>query len=94
MEATLAIMAARPLYCALPEGLMTTHQRAREVAAEGARHEKTRLFLNDRGIWRAPAGGHTCETTSPGTSDTLLREKSKKRNRLRRRRRRREKETV
>lgn len=62
----MAIMAARPLYCALPEGLMTTHQRAREVAAEGARHEKTRLFLNDRGIWRAPAGGHTCETTSRG----------------------------
>jgi len=67
MDATLAIMAARPLYCALPEGLMTTHQRAREVAAEVARHEKTRLFLNDREIWRAvPAGGHTCETTSPG----------------------------
>jgi prophage tail gpP-like protein len=88
MEATLAIMAARPLYCALPEGLMTTHQRAREVAAEVARHEKTRLILNDRGIWRAPAGGHTCETTSPGTG------KSKKRNRRRRRRRRREKETV
>ena len=69
MDATLAIMAARPLYCALPEGLMTTHQRAREVAAEVARHEKTRLFLNDREIWRAvPAGGHTCETTPPGTS--------------------------
>lgn len=67
MEATLAIMAARPLYCALPEGLMTTHQRAREVAAEVARHEKTRLFLNDREIWRAlPAGWAHVRFDIPG----------------------------
>lgn len=45
MDATLAIMAARPLNCALPEGRMATLQRVREVAAV-ARDGKTRLFLN------------------------------------------------
>jgi hypothetical protein len=48
MDATLAIMAARPLYCALPEGLMTTNQRVRGVPRRSRATRKTRLFLNDR----------------------------------------------
>lgn len=59
MDATLAIMAARPLYCALPEGLMTTHQRVREVAAVVARDEKNtivferpRIFTFSREVWK------------------------------------------
>ena len=45
MDATLAIMAARPLYCALPEGLMTTNQRVRGVAATVARDEKNTIVF-------------------------------------------------
>jgi len=58
MDATLAIMAARPLYCALPEGLMTTHQRVRGVAAAVARDEKNTI------VFERPRKARSWHTTS------------------------------
>jgi hypothetical protein len=59
MDATLAIMAARPLYCALPGGLMTTHQRVRGVAAAVARDEKNTI------VFERPRKARSWHTTSP-----------------------------
>ena len=50
MDATLAIMAARPLNCALPEGRMATLQRVREVA------ELARELLPKAGVYPGGRG--------------------------------------